>query len=92
MKAIDKVARDYIIAKGFPSIPHTLGHGIGIEVHEGFRLYPASKSTFANGVVFSIEPGIYIPGDTGVRIEDLFTIENNKLIRLTKSPRELIEI
>lgn len=92
VKDIDLVARNYIIDKGFPTIPHTLGHGIGLEVHEGFRLYKTSTEHFANGMVFSIEPGIYLPNDVGVRIEDLFAIENNTLRQLTHSPRELTEI
>lgn len=92
VKDIDFVARQYIIDQGYPPIPHTLGHGIGLEVHEGFRLYKTSKEYFANGMVFSIEPGIYLPNDVGVRIEDLFAIQDNKLVQLTHSPREFIEI
>ncbi|HEX8931878.1 MAG TPA: aminopeptidase P family protein [Patescibacteria group bacterium] len=89
---IDKAARDYIISKGYPSIPHSLGHGIGLQVHEAPSLSPGSKDILANGMVFSIEPGIYLNDNFGIRIEDLFAIENNKLIRLTKSPRDLIQI
>ncbi|MBA3724038.1 MAG: aminopeptidase P family protein [Candidatus Levybacteria bacterium] len=92
MKDIDQVAREYIMSQGYPSIPHTLGHGIGLEVHEGFRLYPKAPWHFANGMVFSIEPGIYLPETAGVRIEDLFAIKDNQLIKLTHSPRNLIEI
>ena len=92
MKDIDQVARDYIIAQGYPSIPHTLGHGIGLEVHEGFRLYPKAPWHFANGMVFSIEPGIYLPKTAGVRIEDLFAIKDNHLIKLTHADSNLLEI
>jgi Xaa-Pro aminopeptidase len=92
MKDIDLAARNYILEQGYPSIPHTLGHGIGLEVHEGFRLYKTVDDHFENGMVFSIEPGIYIPNDIGVRIEDLFAIQDNKLIRLTHSPRELTTV
>lgn len=91
-KDLDKVARDYIIKQGFPSIPHSLGHGIGLEVHESPRLSPNSKDLLKSGMVFSIEPGIYISGWGGVRIEDLVVIQNEKLEILTKSPKELIEI
>jgi Xaa-Pro aminopeptidase len=90
--SIDKVARDYIIKEGYPSIPHSLGHGIGLEVHEAPSLSPRSKQIITNGIVFSIEPGIYIPDKFGVRIEDLFAIVNNKLVQLTKSPSKLLEI
>lgn len=88
----DIVARDYIVSQGFPSIPHSLGHGIGLEVHESPRLGPKSKDILQEGMVFSIEPGIYLPGYGGVRIEDLFTIQNNKLVQLTNSPKDFIEM
>lgn len=89
----DTVAREYILSAGYPTIPHSLGHGIGIDVHELPRLSPHAKSILTEGMVFSIEPGIYIPELGGVRIEDLFTIQNNKLIQLTKAPKkELLEV
>ncbi|MBI2040142.1 aminopeptidase P family protein [Candidatus Microgenomates bacterium] len=59
---IDNVAREYIESKGFPTIPHSLGHGIGLEVHEHPSLSSKSKDFLKEGMVFSIEPGIYIPG------------------------------
>lgn len=86
-KMVDQIARKYIETKGYPSIPHSLGHGIGLEVHEPPYLGPGSKDILEEGMVFSIEPGIYLSGKFGVRIEDLFTIKNNKLIRLTASPK-----
>lgn len=91
-KEVDEIARDYIISQGFPSIPHSLGHGIGIEVHEHPYLSVNSKEILKEGMVFSIEPGIYIPGFGGVRIEDLFAIEKNGLKQLTNSHKELLEI
>ena len=91
-KEVDKVARDYIIAQGFPSIPHGLGHGTGIEVHEAPRLSPKSDDELVEGMVFSIEPGIYIPGYGGVRIEDLYVIEKNGLRQFTKSKKDLMQI
>jgi len=89
---VDKVARDHIMQKNFPSIPHSLGHGIGLQVHEAPSLSPNSKDILTNGMVFSIEPGIYINDKIGIRIEDLFAIENNKLTQLTNSSRKLIEM
>lgn len=89
---VDEAARDEIIKAGFPSIPHSLGHGIGLQVHESPNLSPRSKHILTEGMVFSIEPGIYLPDRLGVRIEDIFAIQNNKLIQLTTSPRILIEI
>ncbi len=91
-KQADTVSREYLINKGYPSIPHSLGHGIGIELHEPPRLTPLSDEILEAGMVFSIEPGIYLPGKFGVRIEDLFAIEANKLIQLTNSPKNFIEL
>lgn len=89
---VDKIARDFIIQKGYPSIPHSLGHGIGLEVHEHPNLSPKSKGHLQKGMVFSIEPGMYIPEFGGVRIEDLFVSESSGLKRLTNSPKKLIII
>jgi Xaa-Pro aminopeptidase len=89
---LDKIARDYILDAGFESIPHSLGHGIGIEVHEHPFLGMNSKEILKEGMVFSIEPGIYIPGFGGVRIEDLFAIEKNGVRQLTKSSKEFAEL
>lgn len=89
---VDKVARDYIVAQGFNSIPHSLGHGIGLQVHELPNLSPKSKQYLEEGMVFSIEPGIYIPDFGGVRIEDLFCIQNGEIIQLTASEKDMIII
>jgi Xaa-Pro aminopeptidase len=89
---IDNVAREYIIAKGYPSIPHSLGHGIGIDVHELPHISPNTKDVLREGMVFSIEPGIYLPNLGGVRIEDLVILEKNGPRLLTHSPKNLIEI
>lgn len=86
---IDGIAREYIVSQNFPSIPHSLGHGIGIEVHEAPSVSPNSKDLLTNGMVFSIEPGVYIEGKLGIRIEDLFVLSNNQLIRLTNTPYQL---
>lgn len=89
---IDNIARDHITSQNYPSIPHSLGHGIGLEVHEAPNLSPKSKDTLKPGMVFSVEPGIYIPGTGGVRIEDLVVLEPTGPRLLTKSPRNLIEL
>ena len=89
---VDKIARDYIISKGYPSFRHTLGHGIGKKVHEGFRIGPKSKTIFKNGMIFTIEPGIYIKNYGGVRIEDVYYLHNGKVEQLTKSPKKLLEL
>jgi len=87
-KDVDKIARDYIKSVGFPDIPHSLGHGIGLEVHEHPNLSPKSKDILKEGMVFSIEPGIYIQGEGGVRIEDLFVLEKGVLRKLTHASVE----
>lgn len=89
---VDKVARNYIISQEFPSIPHSLGHGIGLEVHEHPHLSPRSKETLGEGMVFSIEPGIYEIGFGGVRIEDLYVMEKNNLKQITNSVKKLITV
>lgn len=99
---VDLATRNYIIKKGFPSIPHSLGHGIGIDVHEQPRLSPKSEDILRPGMVFSIEPGVYFPGYGGVRIEDIAVLEKSGLTTkasakavprlLTHSPKNLIEI
>ena len=98
-QSIDHVARQYIIDKGFPSMPHSLGHGIGLEVHESPRITIISQEVLQEGNVFSIEPGIYLPAgqpaspdNFGVRIEDLFAIRNGELTQLTRSPKKFLEI
>ncbi len=99
---IDKISRDYIISKGYKTIPHSVGHGIGIDVHEAPHLSPKSKDVLKEGMVFSIEPGIYLPVEAsakagipdfgGVRIEDLAVLEKSGPRLLTHSPKQLIVI
>jgi len=89
---VDKTARQYIIDKGFEPIPHSLGHGIGIQVHEKPSLSPKSKSILKSGMVFSIEPGIYLNGYGGVRIEDLYLLTDKKLEKITHSTSGIISL
>ncbi len=89
---VDKIARGYIIDAGYPTIPHSLGHGIGLEVHEYPSLSPRSKEELKEGMVFSIEPGIYIPDFGGVRIEDLYVIQKGKLKQITKAVEKMISL
>jgi len=71
MKKIDKAARDVITKAGYgKQFGHSLGHGIGREVHEGLAFSKLSKAVCEEGMVMTVEPGIYLPGIGGVRIED----------------------
>jgi Xaa-Pro aminopeptidase len=69
-QAIDKAIRKVIADSGFPVFGHGSGHGIGLAVHEGPFLSPIRKGTLQAGQVLTIEPGIYLPGEFGIRIED----------------------
>lgn len=83
----------FIEDKGYgPYFNHGLGHGLGIEIHEEPYENPLGMTTLQPGMVVTVEPGIYIPGLGGVRIEDDFVITKNGAERLTSSPRELISI
>lgn len=86
----DKIARDYIEKNGYPgAFGHSLGHGVGVKVHEHPTLGQSSAEVFQNGMVFSVEPGIYLPGEFGIRIEDTYYLEQGNLISTTKLDKEL---
>lgn len=75
---IDSLARDYIKEKGYGRyFGHALGHGIGLQVHELPRINSKNKERLVEGMIFSVEPGVYIPGWGGVRIEDLVLVTKN---------------
>ncbi len=82
---VDKVVRDVLREYGYEKFfLHSTGHGIGIEVHEAPRISRDSKEVFKNGNVFTIEPGVYIAKKFGVRIEDVYLLEKNKVKILSK--------
>jgi Xaa-Pro aminopeptidase len=86
----DAVARDVLKEAGFGDcFGHGLGHGIGLAIHEAPRLGMRSTDVLADGMVFSVEPGIYIPGWGGIRIEDSVVMENGQVRKVTKSPKVL---
>ncbi|WP_262173324.1 M24 family metallopeptidase [Saccharococcus sp. Marseille-Q5394] len=87
----DAIARDYIKSKGYgDAFGHSTGHGIGLEVHEGPALSFRSETVLVPNMTVTVEPGIYLPGIGGVRIEDDIIITEDGNIRLTHSPKELI--
>tara|TARA_Y100000588_G_C14112316_1_gene863579 strand:- start:479 stop:1243 length:765 start_codon:yes stop_codon:yes gene_type:complete len=82
----DKISRDIINEAGYGDLfGHSLGHGIGLEVHENPRVGPGGNDNLVNGTIFTIEPGIYITGWGGVRIEDTVIMENGSVRTLNKS-------
>ena len=90
-KDLDAKARDLIAGKGYGAyFGHGLGHGVGIDIHEFPAASPRSKHVVQEGMVFTIEPGIYIPGWGGVRIEDTVVVEKNGCRPITRVPKDLI--
>lgn len=89
----DAIARDYIEQRGYGELfGHSLGHGLGLEVHEAPRLARTADGALAEGAVVTIEPGIYRPGWGGVRIEDDVLLGPDGPRLLTSFTRELIEL
>ena len=92
-KAVDAVARDIIAAAGHGErFGHGLGHGVGLEVHEAPRLAKTAEGELRAGTVVTVEPGVYVPGELGVRIEDLVVVTDGEPEVLTAFPKELVTI
>jgi Xaa-Pro aminopeptidase len=89
---LDAIARRRVEAEGVEPYGHGLGHGIGLETHEPPRVRKSEASTLEAGMVFSVEPGIYLPGVTGIRIEDIVSLEAAGPRLLTNAPREALVI
>lgn len=90
-KKLDQVARNVIRKAGYDKyFKHSLGHGLGLQVHELPKISPLSKDVLCEGNVITIEPGIYIPSIGGVRIEDDVLITGNGCEVLTKAEKDLI--
>jgi len=78
-KSVDRLARDIIEKAGFGKyFVHSTGHGVGLDIHEMPYISPHTNTTLEDGMVFTIEPGIYIPNEFGIRIEDIVAIQNGK--------------
>jgi Xaa-Pro aminopeptidase len=89
-KELDAIARNHIASKGYgPQFGHSLGHGIGLEIHENPRISPMSTTELAPGMVITIEPGIYLPGVGGVRLEDDYLVTDKGGENLCSLPMDL---
>lgn len=92
-KEVDKLARDVIENAGYGDyFGHGLGHSLGIEIHETPRLSPRDETILEPGMVLTVEPGIYLPGWGGVRIEDVVIVTNFGVEVLTQAPKQCIII
>ena len=91
--AVDAVARDVIEAAGHGErFGHGLGHGVGLEVHEAPRLGKTAEGELAAGNAVTVEPGVYLPGAVGVRIEDFVIVTEGEPEILTGFPKELVTV
>lgn len=92
-KTVDAAARDYIAEQGYGQyFTHSTGHSLGLEIHEAPACSPKSKAVLKTGMLMTVEPGIYIEGFGGVRIEDMVVVTDGGCKNLTRSPKQLIEI
>lgn len=92
-KAVDAVARSVLESHGLAeAFSHSLGHGVGLAIHEAPRLSPNVSVTLQPGMAVTIEPGAYLPGDAGVRIEDLVVITEAGAERLSHSDKAFLKL
>lgn len=92
-KAVDAIAREYIAAMGYGDyFGHGLGHSLGLLIHEMPRLNESSDAVLEENMVVTVEPGIYLPGRWGVRIEDLCVVKDGGCVNFTEAPREAVII
>jgi Xaa-Pro aminopeptidase len=90
-KEVDAIARDYIYANGFEGcFGHGLGHSLGLEIHENPAFNTRDESKVESGMIMTVEPGIYLENEFGVRIEDMVLVTDDGYENLTHSPKELI--
>ena len=92
-KDADAISRDYLKNYNLHEyFTHSLGHGIGVKIHEYPTLNTRSSTVLEDGMVFSVEPGVYLEGEFGVRIEDTVTLKGGKAVSLMTTDKELLII
>lgn len=92
-KEVDAIARDHIAKAGYGNnFGHGLGHALGLEIHEAPRFAPKSTDALSAGMILTVEPGIYLPGWGGIRIEDVYYVTRNGSELITGTSNALLEI
>jgi Xaa-Pro aminopeptidase len=90
---VDEAARNVLRKAGLAeAFSHSTGHGVGLEIHEPPRVGASQTSKLAAGMVITIEPGIYLAGEFGIRIEDMVAVSQTGGRVLTPAPKALIEL
>ena len=90
---VDKAARSYIDQAGYQGFfGHSTGHGVGLDIHESPSVSPNSDYMLHSGMVITVEPGIYVPGRCGVRIEDMVMVTTEGHVNLASLPKSLLEL
>lgn len=90
---VDRAARRHIAGSGYAQyFPHSTGHGLGLEVHEAPRIAARETTALPSRAVITIEPGVYLPGFGGVRIEDVVVVREREAEVLTPTPKQFLEL
>ncbi|MBE9373411.1 aminopeptidase P family protein [Saccharopolyspora sp. HNM0983] len=93
VREVDAVARAVIAGAGYgEQFPHGLGHGVGLQIHEAPALSPRGDGRIRSGMAVTVEPGVYLPGQGGVRIEDTLVVRQSTAELLTSTTKELVAV